>query len=267
MTDYIHYTKRQICTRFPLDICSPWYSELHDFNSKFDTPCFHITRQNWWPVGEVKSGDVIWLLSQLKSKWGDLLPSLDGKIVVGEIYKHSMGNGKVKYKFFADSNSRWFNLSDQLDTLKNLKILRKNGTVYQPLLKEKYSVGQEFQSIKRVLNPEILEYISDKIVNEKFDFVSYRVTDGTRNAFTKAKELLANGNNVFWDRWSLPRRLAERRELVNDENLESLILNKIREAAIVWGIESKNYAESDTYSNTEKVLALELNKYHPVKVK
>jgi hypothetical protein len=50
------------------------------------------------------------------------------------------------------------------------------------------------------------------------------------------------------DRWSLPRRLAERREFLKDDVLDAYIKSQMRKYAIVWGIWSNKYAETGSYS-------------------
>jgi hypothetical protein len=91
-----------------------------------------------------------------------------------------------------------------------------------------------------------------------FEFVSYRLCDGTPGAFTKVKCIVEAGRSVFWDRWSLPRRLAERREYLSDKALEAYIHKQLRRAAIVWGVASPLYGETDSYSAREMTLAKKL---------
>ena len=97
-----------------------------------------------------------------------------------------------------------------------------------------------------------------------FDFISYRISDGTKAAFGKARTLISEQKPVFWDRWSLPRRLAERRERLGDHPLDATIKAGIRGAAVVWGIEKPLYAQRGSYAARERKLAQRLKKYRPV---
>jgi hypothetical protein len=68
----------------------------------------------------------------------------------------------------------------------------------------------------------------------------------------------------FLDRWSLPRRLAERREIVADPALDEHLMKKLEKSAYVWGIESEKYSVADSYSAKERFRAMELGTYHGV---
>jgi hypothetical protein len=72
--------------------------------------------------------------------------------------------------------------------------------------------------------------------------------DGTRVAFFKSLTLVPSGRAVFWDRWSLPRRLAERCEFLSDAALNSFIKKRIKASATVWAIDTPKYAEKGSYS-------------------
>ena len=76
--------------------------------------------------------------------------------------------------------------------------------------------------------------------------------------------LAKQGARVFLDRWCLPRRLAERREAVGDASLDNTLLESIREAEGVWGVESPLYAAPGSYTARERDLARSLNKYRSV---
>lgn len=97
----------------------------------------------------------------------------------------------------------------------------------------------------------------------KPDFISYRMIDGTKSAFELAKVLLEKNRSVFWDRWSLPRRLAERAEHVGPEALDSHIGETIANARAVWGALSPLYAIDGSYSKLEKELAIGMGKFRP----
>jgi len=265
-TEYIHYVKRRIKTRYSKDLCSPWYAELQDYNSGFEQPIFHVTRATYWPVNEIKKGDVIWLISELSSPWGKLPVCLDARLVVGRVERIELPNSKSKIKFWGTGQSEWFPLQDLSKKIAKIIIQTKDGSLYFPMDKCGACVGQEFQSIKKVSNAQILYDMREDLNFSPYEFVSYRIVDGTKGAFFHVKVLVDSGKNVFWDRWSLPRRLAERRELVSDEALDKLLLDKMYNSRVIWGIESNRYSEQGSYSNKEKKVALQLNKYIAVNI-
>jgi len=259
--EFIHYVKRIIVTRYPKDIDSSWFSELQEYESGFDTPVYHITRLTNWPAIVVKTGDIIWLVSQLSSPWGKLPPSIDAYIRVKSIEQKSNECGEIKIRYNASEDSKWFPLTDATKMLFKLTVISKSGKITTPYNPEKDNLGQAFQSMKKIQTTEVIREWAEKVEKSDLHFISYRIVDGTKMAFMKTDYLLKKGLSVFWDRWSLPRRLAERRELVSDESLDLLIENRIHQAVTVWGIESPKYNEVCSYSAKEKMLATNLNKY------
>jgi len=261
---YIHYVKRRIVTRYPKDIASPWYSELQTYSDGFNNPCFHVTRLKSWPVKNIEVGDVIWLVGQLSSPWGKLPPSIDAKIKVASVESVRENEEIVKYKFLAQTDSRWLPLNDATELFGNLQTVSKAGKISTPCNIRASNIGQAFQSIKKIANSSLIDDYVSHIESLTYDFISYRIADGTRMAFEKSSSLMNSGKSVFWDRWSLPRRLAERRELVEDLMLDKLLLQKINDSSIVWGVESPRYNEVGSYSSKEKILAVKLKKYRSI---
>lgn len=97
----------------------------------------------------------------------------------------------------------------------------------------------------------------------KPDFISYRMIDGTKSAFERAILLLEKNRAVFWDRWSLPRRLAERNESVGPEALDARIDAMIRSSRSVWGVSSEKYGAKGSYSKLEKDLSENVGNFMP----
>lgn len=261
--DFIHYIKREIILNAPDDPASPFYAELQAYDSGFEVPKSHVTRSKSWPVKEIEEDDVIWLVSQLSAPWGKLPPAIDGKIVVGAIKEIKLEEEKSKIIFTAKEGSAWFPLVDGTNILSNLEVMLKEGKAECPYNPQKDNLGQAFQSLKKIHCSSALNLNNwaSEILNKEFEFISYKISDGTKSAFIRAEQQIKLGSSVFWDRWSLPRRLAERRELVSDEALDKLLMKKIEESSLVWGIESPRYGEEGSYSQKEKQLALRLNKY------
>ncbi len=259
---YIHYLKRDVKIRFPKDPSSPFYAEVQDLNEGFERPQYHITRRSSGPATRVKSGDVIWLLSCLKSPWGTLPPSLDAKFIIGDIQK--LKDGRIKY--IATQNSKWFPLFNSSKLLGSLWTIDNKGLDNKLINDKNKPIGFYLQSIRQLKEGEQIIKWSNRISSLDYEFISYRIVDGSKEAFLKAQNLVNQGKVVFWDRFALPRRLAERRELVSNESLDQYLLKSLKKAKVVWGIESPKYFVQTSYAQKECTIAKKLNKYKSVPV-
>lgn len=263
--EYIHYIKREIITDYPKDIAAPWFSVPEAYEKSLESPVYHITRSASWPATAITEGDIIWLVGQLFSPWGKLPPSIDARIEVESVEKIQVNDEKSKLKYLASKNSNWFPLRDASDLFSKLQVVSKTRAVSIPYVQEKDNLGAAFRSMKKIYEPSEINQFAKSIESSPLHFISYRIVDGTMPAFFKVRSLLADGCSVFWDRWSLPRRLAERRERVSDAALDLLLNKKIQQADVVWGIETLKYSEADSYSAKEEILATSLKKYQPVR--
>ena len=119
--------------------------------------------------------------------------------------------------------------------------------------------------MRELANPHLLAEWEHGLESIRPDFISYRIIDGTRLAYEKAIQLVKAGQPIFWDRWSLPRRMAERREFLNDESLEAHLHKVMGQCRIVWGIRSAKYGERGSYSARELKEAQRLQrlKFYP----
>ena len=259
---YIHYFKRRIKTRVSKKEEDAFWAQPQDEDAGFDQPEFHTTRRGTGPASEIVEGDVIWLISLIESPWGKTRASLDGKVIVGKVEKPE----SESVKFHADQGSKWYNLNDIENHLALLKSTDSKGRIKDLVPPGATGIGLYLQSIRRLANPEILIERANELDQTPFDFISYRIKDGTKPAFMKVQELLANNKLVFWDRYGLPRRLSERKEQVDTGKLDAHLMNKIAEASTVWGIESPLYKEKDSYSEKEYNMAVQLDKYEKVEV-
>ncbi|MDB5240242.1 MAG: hypothetical protein JWP57_867 [Spirosoma sp.] len=239
----------------------PWYGVIQPPDGGFYRPAFHIVKEKSGSVLAIEKGDTIWIISQLFSPWGNLPPALDARIDVAGVEKLDCG----MVKFIASESSAWNLLSDMSVVLKNLTTISKKKRISRLWSCPAKPIGQFIQSIRKLESSNELIDWSDKLLKNDlvFDFISYRLSDGTKCAFNHVKKLLANTDEkkvVFWDRWSLPRRLAERREKVDDPTLNLYLEAILNKAENVWGIESKLYSEAGSYSEKESKLAHRLNK-------
>jgi hypothetical protein len=258
MKHFVHYITREIKEWKPEK--DSFFIQTQDLDDGFDRPMFHITRRKSGPTSEIKQGSIIWLFSILKSPWGKLPPSLDAKFIVEKV--EILPDGKTK--FHASKDSKWFPLFDASIVIQNLYSIDKYGKknklwpdVHKPL-------GIYLQSIRQLSNWNELFIYSDFITNSKFEFISYRIQDGTKHAFFATQNLIKNGSIIFWDRYNLPRRLVERRELVSDIKLDEYLMKKIESSYRVHGIETPKYSEENSYSLKEAELAKKLMKYSPI---
>jgi hypothetical protein len=144
--------------------------------------------------------------------------------------------------------------------VKQLSTLTLSGARRPLLSPPEQPLGQALQSIRQLADAEPLLSWERHLSTVPFDFISYRLVDGTCAAFEKALQLASQAQAVFWDRWSLPRRLAERREVLNDWALEQHLIRNLRACRTVWGIASKLYGEPNSYSAREKEEAERLGK-------
>lgn len=259
---FIHYHQRCVRVKFPHNINDPWFAEVQASDEGFSTPKFHATRSTKGPAASVRPGDTIWLISQLYSPWGNLPPALDARIDVADCEVKDYSGGRFRYR--AAISSQWFPLLDCSNLLLELRTIAKNGQLH-PLLKNLIQpIGYSLQSMRQLASGELLHAWERELLSKDLHFISYRIKDGTQDAFRKAESLIGEEVPFFWDRWSLPRRLAERREIVSDEKLDLYIKKIIESSTLVWGIETLEYAANGSYSLIERNFAMGLGKYRPV---
>lgn len=237
----------------------------------FDRPQYHVTRQRTGPATRIQPGDTIWLFSTLSSPWGTLPPSLDAQIIVER--REELPDGTLK--FHAAEGSQWFLLANATDCIKQLTTKNTRGEV-SPLLppsEAEIKLGNYLQSARLLVDVAPLAAYSTYVLNGKYSFISYRLKDGMKGAFEHADRLLRTPQTgqkhpevLFWDRYCLPRRLVERREVVSSTHLDELLFGKIRaqQCDVVWGVETPGYLEESSYGAAERRVAKEAGKYQPV---
>jgi hypothetical protein len=254
---YIHYLTRKIDGKLSKVKANKFYALDQQLDEGFIRPKFHITRSRKGPATKIKVGDTIWIISLIKSPWGKTAPSLDAKIIVDNIQVTKKGY----LKYIASKNSEWYHLCDMSECLFDLQTIDSRNKSKLLIENTINSIGIYLQSIRQLKNYEKIIEWSKHINISEYHFISYRIKDGTKAAFQKAHELLNNEKIIFWDRYCLPRRLSERREFICDRLLDSYLIEKLKKSVKVWGIESKLYAQNDSYSYKEFKLAKQLNKF------
>lgn len=261
MADYIHYIPRRIVSRICTDLEDPWFAQHKPDVERFADPRFHISRSRNGPATQICPGDRIWLASQLSGNQESFPPSIDALICVDSVEQGASEDGAPFRRYRAGPGSRWFPLADSTKVFAKLQTVNARGQKQNLLSRPDQPIGQAIQSIRRLANPSVLERQSEKVAGRPLHLVSYRLVDGTCAATGLASRLVAEGKSVFWDRWSLPRGLAERRELLEDADLDAYIFGQIRAAKVVWGVKSPTYGDPGTYTAKEIAEAKRVGNY------
>lgn len=262
MQHFVHYLQRRVAIVNYANKNDPWFAENQPEHQGFDMPSFHATRASNGPAARVKQGDVIWLFSQLRSPWGALPVSLDAKFVVNEVSDcRSDPDTDVAFRFAAGQGSAWFPLFDCSSCLEELQSIDARSKS-RPLVKDTGAhPGLYLRRMRQILDPAPLLALESSIRATDMHFISYRLADGTADAFDLCDRLVTDRKSVWWDRWSLPRRMAERREFMNDADLDAKVFADIANSDTVWGVESASYGEEGSYSLLEQQKAKQLGKY------
>ena len=262
---FVHYVGRRVTTAGRPSRRSPWFSEAQGKEEGFVQPKYHVTRARHGPASRVEAGDLIWLFAQLQSRWAVFPPSLDARIVVSDVRAlGGAGGNRGGFRYEAGPDSKWFPLYDATETLRTLSTIDSHGSTRPLLDSPDRSVGAALRAMRQLVDAAPLFALEEHLETIGFDFVSYRLADGTPKAAKKASELVLGGAAVFWDRWSLPRRLVERREVLDDSALTDHIREQMRGSTTVWGIVTDSYAEAGSYSRAEMDLARSLGKFREV---
>ena len=262
MAHFAHYIKRTLVEPNYVAPEDRYYIENQPDDQGFYTPTFHAAPANSGVAKRVNVGDTIWLFSQLSSSWDTLPPALDAIVTVARISKPSQ-DGATKYRFAAGAESKWMPLFDASRLLARLNLVDASGMAKPLMGKRTKTVGQALRFMREVYDPTPFLQHQRRIEAMKPDFVSYRLIDGTRPAFALTTRLLCEHRAVFWDRWSLPRRLAERREFLRHRTLDAFIRQSIQDSRVVHGVCTPLYAEYASYSRKEWQLADSLGKFAP----
>lgn len=260
---FIHYLPRKVRILSPAKPGTAWYVDLQKPVSGFERPQYHVTRAASGPAAKIRPGDTIWIISQLYSRWGVLPPAVDARMEVASVCTLRKGGEITGYRYNAAGRSRWFPLADATVEMQALKTVNSKGQINELWPAPHLPIGCYLQQPRKLMTGERLGRWEKQLDDRGFDFVSYRLRDGTPAAFKAVQALVSAGQCVWWDRWSLPRGLAERREHVADGHLQSYLVGQLSRAKKVWGIDSPYYDEPGSYSCLEKQHASQLGKFEP----
>jgi hypothetical protein len=260
MADFAHYVRRKISSSAEQSDADLPFSENQPDDQGFERPIYHSVPKSSGAAGRAKAGDTFWLFSQLSSPWGKLSPSLDARIVVKDILVTGQG-ASARIRFSATESSEWFPIFNASALVFTLLSRNKFGDTQSILTAKAKTVGQALRFPREIANAEELVNHSKTVSSTPLDFVSYRMVDGTRAAFELVCRLTESDKSVFWDRWSLPRRMSERGERLAHLALDNHIQQKIAGSRRVWGVQSPKYAVEGSYSLLEMELAKRLQKF------
>ncbi|MEH6727317.1 MAG: hypothetical protein V7703_14230, partial [Hyphomicrobiales bacterium] len=228
MTHFVHYLKRDVTVVDYTNPNDPWFAENQAEDQGFDAPSYHVTRARNGPASRVDKNDTIWLFSQLTSRWGKIPPALDAKIIVGAVIdnRNTLSQGEPAFRFEAGEGSQWFPLFDASHHVAKLVTQDAKGKTRCLLGDPPVHIGRVTRRMRELSSADPLFRLVQDISDASRHLISYRLIDGTRPAFDLCKKLIKDGDAVWWDRWSLPRRLSERREFVNNCRLDQSILQQ-----------------------------------------
>lgn len=230
MRHFAHYVKRQLVYVNYSSPDDPWFKENQPEDQGFDAPVYHVTRSGTGPSTRVAKGDTLWIFSQLQAPWGMFPPALDAKITVADVVdlrERRSREDDPAFRFTAGEGSAWCPLFDATDAVRRIMTRASSGNESPLLAHERQPIGRALQRPREVAGIGPLIELKGQLDDLGFDFVSYRLVDGTKKAYQKSLELVQGGKAVFWNRWSLPRRLAERREFLSDPALDTFISGRI----------------------------------------
>lgn len=269
MANFVHYLKRFVGQPNYLNPNHSWFARNQPDDQGFSAPSFHVTRSINGAAERVEEGDRIWLFSALRSSsWGSAPVGLDAMIVVSRIHdlRTTREDGQPAFVYHAGEGSAWFPLYDASPYLSVVETINGKGEEGKLILDAGANDAGLMRQMRQVADPAPLERLANAVRNAERHFVSYRLLDGTRSSFAKCKTLVKGGKAVWWDRWSLPRRMAERREILSDTAMTTRIFREMAACDLVWGIETMEYGVEGSYSADEKRNAIELGKYRSCQI-
>ena len=262
MTHFIHYLHRQVLLPGQSRMASRRFAAPEGDATSFEAPTRHVLPDQ--PiVRTIVAGDTVWMISQMslrragKTAW--LPVALDARI---QVDSPPTLEGDLRVIMPA-SGSRWFPLADATSLLSELQSIRQRGIPANLGIGSTPAVGRFFQGMRRLSNAEPLVHWASRLAAAPVEFLSYRQIDGTAAAFDVASARLSAGAALFWDRWSLPRSLSERREHAPDGPLDASLFGALDQACCVWGVETPRYYEAGSYSAREATRAVELRTFKP----
>jgi hypothetical protein len=135
--------------------------------------------------------------------------------------------------------------------MSRLKWITAKGEVMPLVPDDQRDPAHILQSMRELDTGLDIEGWADEMLRKDTTFVSYRIADGTPSAFRACQQLMSEGRALFWDRWSLPRRVVESREWAESGPLDEYLFERLRLSSQVVPIESPRYGEAGSYSARE----------------
>jgi hypothetical protein len=220
-------------------------------------PAGHGFGQDWlW--GRHRRGEriVIWLVGVLRSGRRYMPPSLDARIEVVEAFDRGHGQAPpyvrrlldtYKYAFAAEPSRSYY--LPWLDASRLLQGLRFEGGTSPSWLDniraENWSLLPRNLQTPRVLTADdaaLVEGFAARARSAPVAFLSYRWDEGTEAAREVALRLSGAGVGVWWDRWSMPRSVAESKAGIHPEGVRRAIEAGLSFCRYGVAIRSESYA-------------------------
>lgn len=204
----------------------------------------HPTRSVHGPAARVGPGDHLWLVTRVDTPTGPLPPSVDARIDVERVENL----GEEGFVYHAAPSSVWFPLCDATD------LLRSVCARGMPLLPEHahgHQVGTWLRTVRQLDDGAPLVAHAANLQAAGYAFVSYRIVDGSRQALALVRRLLAADQAVWWDRWSMPRRVAEDGLAFEASLAGQVIARALDQARSVHVVRSPSYGQAGTWSEWE----------------
>lgn len=190
------YVPRRVVVSFPRDPKSPWFANARSTTAGFRIPQSQVVRAKKGPPLRVCEGGTIWLVSQLVTPWAVLPPGIDARLCVSKIIRRP--HDVLEYQ--AGRYSSWLPLANAMTLLVRLSTRAGNGGV-APLLGphrwDGMSVGPYLQSMRELASGEEFLEWARTLRDRPMNFISYRICDGTRQAYEVPRAASAERNRVL----------------------------------------------------------------------
>jgi hypothetical protein len=251
-THVLAYIKRHVATQ------SPESSERDPaVMEALTAPAGHGFGQDWlWDRRRRGDDIVIWLVSVLRSGRRYMPPSLDARIDVGEAFDRWHGQAPpyvrrlldtYKYAFTAEpSRSYYLPWLDASQLLQGLRFVGETAPSWLDNIRaENWSLLPRNLQTPRVLtaaDAALVEEFAARARSASVAFLSYRWGEGTEAAREVALGLSEVGVAVWWDRWSMPRSVAELKGEIPSEGVCRAIEAGCSSCRYGIAIKSESYA-------------------------
>jgi hypothetical protein len=183
----------------------------------------------------VRADDVIWFFSSIRYANGWLAPAIDARFRVLSDPPHEQRRrtGRKHFIVAAPEETEFFPWRDATNLLHRLRdpqgkrLVEGTSGVSEMLLRFQVPRTLDASSGRELEKQATLARESSRTV-----FVSYSWRNSTQRSREVVAQLGRSGFNVWWDRWCMPRRLAEGRVQVAASHLATWIVAGMTRSSI-----------------------------------